>query len=272
MTTSMVPENELERLNILYSFGLIGLGKMPELDVFAEIACRITECPTSIIAIMEKDSQRIQSCIGIDLDMVDRKNTVCQYTLMGSNPLMIKDTFEDPRTSSNPLIQAGHIRFYAGVPLLDDRGYALGTLCVVDYHSNILTDTQLTELEKLAQAVVTVLLAKRKQNQASYFKEILSVTQNMICVLNEDFSIKEISPAFADSFDKPVKDLLEGDFFELLNITDQQILTKLKSVKTNADEVQVKTVSILNDDNKIIIDWHLKHNKETKKSLHSVEI
>ena len=264
MTTSMVPDNELERLNILYSFGLIGLGKMPELDVFAEIACRITECPTSIIAIMEKDSQRIQSCIGIDLDMVDRKNTVCQYTLMGSNPLMIEDTFEDPRTSSNPLIQAGHIRFYAGVPLLDDRGYALGTLCVVDYHTNILTDTQLTELEKLAQAVVTVLLAKRKQNQASYFKEILSVTQNMICVLNEDFSIKEISPAFADSFDKPVKDLLEEGFFELLNITDQQLLTKLKSVKTNADEVQVKTVSILNDDNKIIIDWHLKHNKENK--------
>lgn len=264
MTTSMVPDNELERLNILYSFGLIGLGKMPELDVFAEIACRITECPTSIIAIMEKDSQRIQSCIGIDLDMVDRKNTVCQYTLMGSNPLMIEDTFEDPRTSSNPLIQAGHIRFYAGVPLLDDRGYALGTLCVVDYHTNILTDIQLTELEKLAQAVVTVLLAKRKQIQASYFKEILSVTQNMICVLNEDFSIKEISPAFADSFDKPVKDLLEEDFFELLNITDQQLLTKLKSVKTNADEVQVKTVSILNDDNKIIIDWHLKHNKENK--------
>ena len=59
MSMPIVPENESERLNILYSFGLIAVGKLPELDVFAELACRITNCPSSIIAIMEKDQQRI---------------------------------------------------------------------------------------------------------------------------------------------------------------------------------------------------------------------
>lgn len=261
---SIVPENEAERLNILYSFGLIGLGKLPELDIFAELACRITNCPTSIIAIMEKDMQRIQSCIGLDLETVERKNTVCQYTLLSDDSLMIEDTFLDPRTSTNPLIIAGQIRFYAGVPLLDDRGIALGTLCVIDYLPKTLNQHQLQELKDLAKAVVTVLLAKRKLNQAGYFKDILSVTQNMICVLNEDFSIKEANPAFAALMQRPVKDLLGESFLEVLQVRDSQVSTRIKSVRSSQQEVNVQTNTPISEEEFATIDWHLKHGQENK--------
>ncbi|OYD42243.1 PAS domain S-box protein [Sphingobacterium cellulitidis] len=264
MSMSIVPENEAERLNILYSFGLIGLGKLPELDIFAELACRITNCPTSIIAIMEKDMQRIQSCIGLDLETVERKNTVCQYTLLSDDSLMIEDTFLDPRTSTNPLIIAGQIRFYAGVPLLDDRGIALGTLCVIDYLPKTLNQHQLQELKDLAKAVVTVLLAKRKLNQAGYFKDILSVTQNMICVLNEDFSIKEANPAFAALMQRPVKDLLGESFIEILQVRDSQVSTRIKSVRSSQQEVNVQTNTPISEEEFATIDWHLKHGQENK--------
>ena len=94
MKSQCTPANESERLDMLYSFGLMGLGKMPELNVFAELACKITACPSSIIAIMEEDIQRIQSCFGINLETVERRNTVCQYTMMSEVPLMIEDTFQ----------------------------------------------------------------------------------------------------------------------------------------------------------------------------------
>ena len=264
MSMPIVPENESERLNILYSFGLIAVGKLPELDVFAELACRITNCPSSIIAIMEKDQQRIQSCIGLDLETVERKNTVCQYTILSSEPLMIEDTFLDPRTANNPLIIAGQIRFYAGVPLLDERGHALGTLCVIDYHPKTLSQQQLEELDALSKAVLAVLLAKRKLNQAGYFKDILSVTQNMICVLKEDFTVKEVNPAFAELMQIPIREFDGLDFLELLKIKDRKVVSKIKSVSSSDIEVMVQTQTPLREDETVTIDWHLRHGKENK--------
>ncbi|MBV2228016.1 MAG: response regulator [Sphingobacterium mizutaii] len=264
MSMPIVPENESERLNILYSFGLIAVGKLPELDVFAELACRITNCPSSIIAIMEKDQQRIQSCIGLDLETVDRKNTVCQYTILSSEPLMIEDTFLDSRTAHNPLIIAGQIRFYAGVPLLDERGHALGTLCVIDYHPKTLSQQQLKELEDLAKAVLAVLLAKRKLNQAGYFKDILSVTQNMICVLNEDFTVKEVNPAFAELMQIPIREFDGLNFLEVLKVKDRKVVSKIKSVSSSDLEVMVQTQTQLREDESVTIDWHLRHGQENK--------
>lgn len=264
MSMPIVPENESERLNILYSFGLIAVGKLPELDVFAELACRITNCPSSIIAIMEKDQQRIQSCIGLDLETVDRKNTVCQYTILSAEPLMIEDTFLDARTANNPLIIAGQIRFYAGVPLLDERGHALGTLCVIDYHPKTLSQQQLEELEDLAKAVLAVLLAKRKLNQAGYFKDILSVTQNMICVLNEDFTVKEVNPAFAELLQIPIREFNGLNFLEVLKIKDRKVASKIKSVSNSDLEVMVQTQTQLSEGESVTIDWHLRHGQENK--------
>src|SRR5690606_3824680 len=264
MSMPIVPENESERLNILYSFGLIAIGKMPELDVFAELACRITNCPSSIIAIMEKDQQRIQSCIGLDLETVDRKNTVCQYTILSEEPLMIEDTFLDPRTANNPLIIAGQIRFYADVTLLDERGHALGTLCVIDYRPKTLNQLQLKELQDLAKAALSVLLAKRKLNQAGYFKDILSVTQNMICVLNEDFTVKEVNPAFAELMQIPIREFDGLNFLEVLKVKDRKVVSKIKSVSSSDLEVMVQTQTQLREDESVTIDWHLRHGQENK--------
>ncbi len=253
-----IPENEKARLDALYSFGLIGLGKMPELDVFAELACLLTDSPTCIIAIMEEDMQRIQSCIGMDLDTVERKNTVCQYTLMGHEPLMITDTFSDVRTADNPLIQAGNIRFYAGVPLLDDRGLALGTLCVVDFEQKSLSEKQLRELSKLADAVVTVMLAKRKTLQAGYFKEILSNTQNMICVLDEEFKIKEVNPAFADLLKIAARQLVGINFMELMQVNEEagELLRETHTA--------LRTHTLLAGFEEVSIDWNIKFDPTNK--------
>ncbi|QBR13636.1 response regulator [Sphingobacterium sp. CZ-2] len=248
-----IPDNEKTRLEALNSFGLIGLGRMPELDVFAELACLLTDSPTCIIGIMEEDIQRIQSCIGMDLETVERKNTVCQYTLMGEGPLMITDTFSDPRTSDNPLIKAGNIRFYAGVPLNDDRGMALGTICVVDFKEKTLSEKQLRELTKLGEAVVGVLLAKRRSLQAGYFKEILSNTQNMICVMDEGFRLKQTNPSFADLFGMSVGQLIGMDFLELMQVKgDRELLLR-------KDNSELQTHTMLPGFQEVSVDWSIKH-------------
>lgn len=262
MNPQCTPINESERIDMLYSFGLMGLGKMPELDVFAELACQLTGCASSIIAIMEEETQRIQSCFGLELDTVERKNTVCQYTMLSDKPLMIEDTYLDPRTTDNPLIRAGEIRFYAGVPLLDDRGLALGTLCVIDYEVKRINEDQLESLSKLAEAVVSVLLAKRKVAQAGYFKDILSVTQNMICVLDDNFLIKEVNPAFAELMNFSTREAVGQSFIEILQAKESLADAIRSAISTGkATQIQTQTETHLDE---AFINWNFKYNPNNK--------
>ena len=68
-----LPENEEERLEKLALHNLLDLGKYPDLDVLAQSAALLTDCPASLIAVMERDIQTVQSCVGVDFNFADRK-------------------------------------------------------------------------------------------------------------------------------------------------------------------------------------------------------
>ena len=66
-----------------------------------------------------------------------------------------------PRTLASPTTPAVtgelHVRFYAGLPLINSGGFALGTLCVVDTKPRELSFDQVWALESLRKHVVTYL-------------------------------------------------------------------------------------------------------------------
>ncbi|WP_312747461.1 response regulator [Sphingobacterium multivorum] len=259
MANNVFPENELRRIEKLKSYELMGLGKDPELDVFAQAACLITDCPAALIAMMEQDTQRIQSCVGMELDTVDRKNTVCQYTIMSKEVLVIEDTFEDPRSSSNPLIREGNIRFYAGVPLLDDDGDALGTICVIDFHPKTLSDKQKDSLEELGKAVTKILLGKKRKVQAGYFSEIFHLTNNIICVLDEARKVKEVNPAFSKVLGLSRSNSLGKSIFTLLGDIERELVSDLGRVEETKYGVQSTSRTKIENGQVVEIEWHFKY-------------
>lgn len=57
----------------------------------------------------------------------------------------------DERFADNPLVTGElGLRFYAGVPLRSPRGFALGTLCLIDRKPRRLSEQQRTILHDLA--------------------------------------------------------------------------------------------------------------------------
>jgi len=250
--------NEVERIQRLHSYNLIGLGKEPELDVFTEVACLITDCSSSIVAIMGEDTQFVQSCVGLELDTIARKDTICQYTILSDKVLVINDTSVDPRTSSNLLMQAAGVRFYAGAPILDDEGYALGTICVVDSEPKTLSDRQIELLEKLAASVSKLLLARRRTKQATYFEELVEVSNNLICVLDKGWKIKEVNPAFEQLLHVQKSNCIDKSLGELLN--DNQLFEVFEVVETMSEGFEYQSVARLSDDVEVVIQWYFKYN------------
>ncbi|TJZ61473.1 response regulator [Sphingobacterium olei] len=254
-----IPDNELARIQKLKSYELLGLGKDQDLDVFAQAACLITDCPAALIAMMEEDTQRIQSCVGLDFEFVDRRSTLCQYTIMTREVLVIEDTFKDPRSSSNPLIQEGNIRFYAGVPLADEDGIVLGTICVIDFEPKSLSDKQMISLEQLGKAVTKILLSKKRKVQAGYFGEIFHLTNNIICVLDGLFRIKEANPAFTELLHVSRSSIIDKPFHDIISSSDEGLLLALEQVPESDQGIQLTTVTNIAEENDIIIEWHLKY-------------
>lgn len=261
MLNLVLPSNEVDRLKKLEFFDLLTLGKDPQFDVFAETACLIADCPTSFISIMGSGTQNIQSCIGMEIDSVDRENTICQYSIASGEIVIINDTLLDERSSQNPLIVEGGIRFYAGIPFFDDERFALGTICVIDYNPRVITDSQITALKKLSDVISKLLTAKRKKTYAEYFQQIFNISNNLICVLDDELKFKDFNPVVGKIFSLNKEEAKGLNFTEIFGEADKD-LSKLKDIMKGTHEVSFTTSKVIEDGSSVVVEWVLKPNQE----------
>lgn len=254
-----LPADEEERLKKLEYLNLLDLGKDPELDVFAEGASLIAGCPVSLISVMTKDSQNINSCVGLFLDSVNRQDTVCQYVIASKETLIINDTLLDERSAKNAVVLEAGIRFYLGIPLLDEEGFVLGTLCVIDYEPKELSDYQVATLQKMGEAVTKFLISKKKNIQAEYFKQTFTITNNLICVLDAQFNLKDLNPAFEAALQLDKDEALHQNFLNVLGNHNTE-LSLLSGTFPRKDEVLCQTTTITDSNTTVIVEWLLKQN------------
>ena len=158
------PENEAQRIAALASYNI--LDTLPERD-FEELtllASEICQAPIALISMIDEKRQWFKSAVGIEITESPRENAFCSYTILNTKDLMIvKDAREDDRFAENPFVKGiPNIVFYAGVPLVNEDGFALGSLCVIDHKPRVLTPSQINALLVIAKQVITKLELQRK--------------------------------------------------------------------------------------------------------------
>ena len=75
---------------------------------------------------------------------------------------MIEDTLRDPRFADQQEFDHQKVRFYAGVPLRDEDGMVLGSLCVMDNKPRDISAEDLDLLQDMADDLMQTLQTKNK--------------------------------------------------------------------------------------------------------------
>lgn len=192
-----IPENEQTRLKLLDYYSLWDEEFEEDTRHFAELAAFICNTPTAFISLLDEHNQWIKARVGWSNSKTDRSVSFCQYAIMGSEILEIEDANEDPRFDSNPLVRKSPgIRFYAGAPLADSKGNAIGTLCVIDYEPGKLNENQRKSLKKLADQLLKFIFERTQRKRLQWINDLSNKINDHVCFLNQKDEVIESNKAF----------------------------------------------------------------------------
>jgi GAF domain-containing protein len=149
-----------DRLDALRATGLIDSDIEPSFDRLARLAAHVLNAPVALVSLVDADRQFFKSCLGLPEPWASERgspltHSFCQHAVAGRQPLLVDDAREHPLLRDNLAIRDMGVIAYAGVPLIDPDGHALGTLCVIDSQPRHWTTHQVRVLSDLAASVVT---------------------------------------------------------------------------------------------------------------------
>ncbi|MGB0630141.1 MAG: GAF domain-containing protein [Alphaproteobacteria bacterium] len=127
-----IPENEDARIEALYSHDLLDTPTEGSFNALTRLAARVFSVPMALVSLVDRERQWFKSAHGLDTEETPRSISFCTYAIMQPDPLVVLDALEDDRFKDTPLVTGPpNIRFYAGAPLIDKKGFRLGTFCVI---------------------------------------------------------------------------------------------------------------------------------------------
>jgi GAF domain-containing protein len=149
-----------DRLDALRATGLLDSDITPSFDRLARLASHVLNAPVALVSLVDADRQFFKSCLGLPEPWASEReapltHSFCQHAVASREPLLVDDAREHELLCDNLAIRDMGVIAYAGIPLIDSDGHALGTLCVIDSHPRHWTTHQVQLLSDLAASVVT---------------------------------------------------------------------------------------------------------------------
>ncbi len=190
------PANEEARVIALDKYAILDTDPEQSFDDLTLLASCVCKTPMALISLVDEDRQWFKSRVGIDASETSRDIAFCSTAILQSDVFVVPDALADERFRDNPLVVSDpHIRFYAGAPLINEDGYALGTLCVIDRAPRDLAPDQKEALQALSRLVLVHLefrrnlillkeaLSDRSKEEHERQRELLRVQETLLRVL-----------------------------------------------------------------------------------------
>jgi len=162
-----VKQSEDVRIQELSSYHVMDTITEEDFDNITALAAQICDVPIALISLVDKKRQWFKSRYGLQATETPIEQSFCAHALnTPGEPFVVTDSRKDNRFMNNPLVTGDpNIVFYAGVPLVTNNGFALGTVCIIDTKTRELNDRQIQALKVLSKQTMNLLqLRKTKQD------------------------------------------------------------------------------------------------------------
>ena len=184
MTAAEIPLNDSDRLAELYKYELLDTVYEQEFDQIVQLASIVCKVPISLITLVDLDRQWFKAKHGLDVAQTARSVSFCGHAILNDRIFEVKDALNDDRFYDNPLVTGDpNIRYYAGMPLLTQNGYRIGTLCVIDQVPREMDAEQSFALKVLGNQVIKLFELRLKNKE---LKKINDVRQTMMTIMAHD--------------------------------------------------------------------------------------
>ncbi len=169
-----IPDNDNQRVGSLEKYQIFNTPAEPAFDHIAALAAKIFQVPIVLITFINKDEVFFKANIGLPgVKAVPRAESICALSILHQDPTVFTQPLLEPFIKDLPLVTGPvQLRFYAGVPIFNKAGNALGTLCLIDRKERTFSSTEAAILQDLAtlvsnetEARLTIIQQKQRQDQ-----------------------------------------------------------------------------------------------------------
>jgi len=155
MGAPIMSTNDAARVSALQKYAILDSEPEQAFDDLTLLASYVCKTPIALISLIDENRQWFKSKVGISATETSRDIAFCSTAIQQPDVFVVPDTLQDERFRTNPLVVSEpNIRFYAGAPLINEDGYALGTLCVIDLAPRSLAADQELALKALSRLVL----------------------------------------------------------------------------------------------------------------------
>jgi diguanylate cyclase (GGDEF)-like protein len=164
------------RLAAVDSYRLTGHAEDPDLDGVVAHLAHVLRVPAAVINLVGSDLQcyPAECGVGAPASHVPDRVSFCAHVVAERAPLTVPDARNHPVFCENPLVIAGRVAAYLGVPLIDEDGFVLGTLSVFDSRPREFTAQDREVLETLVGLVRAVLSLRRRMARHVWDAQLLA--------------------------------------------------------------------------------------------------
>ncbi|MES2884747.1 MAG: GAF domain-containing protein [Pseudomonadota bacterium] len=192
LTVASAPENVLHdaiRLSALKATGLLDSPPERSFDRLAQLVSKLLGAPTALLSLVDSNRQFFKGHVGLSEVLAGARETplshsFCQWAVSGREQIIVADAREHPVLKNNLAIQDMGVVAYAGLPVSNGQGQALGSLCAIDAKPRTWSANEIAilgDITKLAESCIAQAeLARHPPKNASGYDRFVETSGEAI--------------------------------------------------------------------------------------------
>lgn len=227
MNSEQFVESDLDRTSALNALNIIDSNNDPAFDNLCQIIASYFDVPIVAISLVDENRCWFKSTLGIQIKECRREDSFCNLVVTQNAMVEIVNIHHDERFIANPILkQDSGVSFYIGVPLHCSQGYAVGSLCLMDYSERSFIARDIQTFKRFAvQAEQLIALHQNKYAQSVPTGSLVTQQYNQ-SIARHDALLKKAALGIVTINEKGTIETVNSKLIELLGYTEHELIGK----------------------------------------------